>query len=126
ADRLGQVLPFELVRVWLRLREGPDEIAFVVDVVALINPAQGGSVADRGDDGRAFGSVGIAGELLVAARDVAAFHEKLGAVSERVFDGVDVEVLVDELAAEVPAAGALGLDRPAVFHPAASGDGGDE
>ena len=72
-----------------------------------------------GDDRRALGAVGVAGELLVAAGDVPAFEEQLGAVGEGVLDRVGVEVLVDVVAAVVPAAGALGLDRPGVLHPAA-------
>ena len=64
-------------------------------------------------------AVGVAGEFLVAAVDVAAFEEQLGAVGEGVLDRVGVEVLVDAVAAVVPAAGALGLDRPGVLHPAA-------
>ena len=63
--------------------------------------------------------MGVAGELLVAAVDVPAFEEQLGAVAEGVLDRVGVEVLVDVVAAVVPAAGALGLDRPGVLHPAA-------
>src|SRR4029077_17894013 len=68
---------------------------------------------------RALAAVDVAGEARAAAGHRPAFEHELGAVLEGVLDGVDVEVLVDRVAAEVPAAGALGLDRPVALHPAA-------
>ena len=64
-------------------------------------------------------AVDVAGEFLLAAVDVPAFEEHLGAVGERVFDRVRVEVLIDIVAAIGAAAGALGRDGPGVLHPAA-------
>ena len=46
------------------------------------------------------------------------YHEELGPVGERVFDRVVVEILIDAVAAIVPAAGGVGLDRPGTLHPA--------
>ena len=57
-------------------------------------------------------------ELLLAVFHRAARIEKLRAVGEGPFNAVAVEVLVVELAAEMPAAGRLGLHRPGVLHPA--------
>ena len=68
----------------------------------------------------------IAGELLVAAVDVSAFEKELGAVAERIFDGVRVEVLIDEAFTIGTSARAHGLDGPGVLHPAAFVDVVDE
>ena len=81
---------------------------------------------ERRDDRRALGAVGVAGELVVAAGHGAAFRNSLRAVGEGVLDRVGVEVLIDVVAAVVPAAAGLGLDRPGVLHPAALVDVVDE
>ncbi len=61
----------------------------------------------------------VAGEFLLAVRDIASLQEKLSAVGEGVFHRVVVEVLVDLVAAEMPAARGLGGNRERVLHPAA-------
>src|SRR6185437_481954 len=71
------------------------------------------------DDRRAFRAVREAGELLIASVHAAAFQQQLGAVAEGIFDGIHVEVLIDAVAAIVPADGAARFDRPGVLHPAA-------
>src|SRR5207248_323055 len=48
----------------------------------------------------------------------ASLEIQLGTVGKAVLDGVVVEVLVDSVAAIMPAAGSLRLHRPGVFHPA--------
>ena len=60
-------------------------------------------------------AVGVAGELVVAAVDAAAVEEQLGAVGERVFDRVVVEVLIDGVAAVVAAAVAWASTGQASF-----------
>ena len=57
--------------------------------------------------------------LAVAAVDRAAVEKQLRAVGKRVLDRVVVEVLIDVVAAVMPAAGGLRLHRPGVLHPAA-------
>src|SRR5262249_42610172 len=99
------------------LAELPCDIA-VDEVVAPVNTAASRDVAGGRDDGRAFGPMRVAGELLMAAGHVPAFEEELGAVGESVFDRVAIEVLIDVVAAVSPAAGSLGLHRPGVLHPA--------
>ena len=64
--------------------------------------------------------MGVGGVLIFAAGDVAAVEIEFGAVGKRVFDGVAIEVLVDVVAAIMPAANGFGLHRPGVFHPAGS------
>ncbi len=59
--------------------------------------------------------MGVAGELLLAAGHVPAFQVQLGAVGEGVLDRVGVEVLIDVVAAVVPAAEAAALTGQASF-----------
>ncbi len=100
ADGVDQVVPLDLVGVRLGLGERPDDVA-ARELLALVDAAPGRAVRVRRDDRRALGAVGVAGELLVAAVDVPAFQEQLGAVGEGVLDRVGVEVLVDVVAAVV-------------------------
>ena len=119
ADGIDQVVPFELVGV--RLIVGgvaPNEV-LLVQVLALEDSAPGRRMPPFRDDRRAFAAVRVAGELPVAAVDAPPFEHQLGAVCESVFHGIDIKVLVDVLAAVMPAAGSLGLHRPSIFHPAA-------
>ena len=76
-------------------------------------------MTSRGDDRGSLGSVGEAGESLIAAGDGAAVDQQLGAVGVGVLDRVRVEVLVDVIATVVASTGGLGLDGEGVLHPAA-------
>ena len=114
ADRLDQVVPFQLVRVRFRLRERPQPVVFR-EVLSLEGADLARRVRRGRDDRRALRAVGVAGELVVAAGHVPAVVEELGAVGIGVFDGVGVEVLVDGIAAVVAAAEAWALTGQAPF-----------
>src|SRR3954452_23639806 len=55
----------------------------------------------------------------VTTSDRATFEEQLGAVAERVLDGIVVEVLIHVVAAVMSTAERLGLNGPGIFHPTA-------
>src|SRR5207253_2250827 len=84
ANRVDQVVPFELVRVWLVRPGAPGDVAIGWAVVlGAEDAAAGRRVAVGRDDRRAARAVGVAGELLMAAAHAAAFEEHFGAVAER-------------------------------------------
>src|SRR5439155_7755642 len=75
------------------------------------------------DDREAFGAMSIARVHIVAPVDAASVHVHLGAVSEGVFDGISIKILIDvrsALGADLVVAPAEGLrfDRPRILHPA--------
>src|SRR5690606_8203494 len=104
-------------RIGLVAFEGPLHVV-LIELLALVNRAMRRPVTLLRDERHAFAAMGIAGELVVAARHAAAIHEQLRAVGKRVFDRVVVEVLIDRIAAEVAAAAGLRANRPGIFHPA--------
>ena len=118
ADRVDQIVPFELIRVRLRLWPFPEDIV-AGHVLTLVNPALSRRVP-RGRDHRApLGSVGVASKLIVATWDGAPVDEHLRAVCERVLDRIGIEVLVDAIVSIVPSSGSHRVDRPVFLHPAA-------
>src|SRR5260370_2853837 len=81
------------------------------------------TVIGPGSDAHALGAVHVAGVDAGGAGDAAPVEEELAAVREGVFHGIGVEVLIHErraipTLAVMTAAQCLGLDRPAVLHPA--------
>src|SRR5688572_27446716 len=76
-----------------------------------------------GNDRHAFAAVRVTGVNVVATVDAASIHHELAAVRERVFHRVGVEILIHARATTselsiMPPAERLGLDWPAVLHPA--------
>ena len=117
-DGFNQIIPLRQIRIGFGLREGPNEVV-VGEIPTFVNAAPGGRVHERGDDRRAFGAVGATGELFMAAGDVAGIEHELGAIGKRVFDGVEVKILVHTVTAIAAGAHALRTHRPGVLHPAA-------
>ncbi len=116
ADGVDEIVPFVLVRVVLF----GGELGFPNQVrrrgcLALVSGRRHADVAVVGNHRRAFGPVRERVVDLRAAIHAAAVHDESGSVGEHVFDAIDVEVLVDVLAAIVAPADRLGLDRPGVF-----------
>src|SRR5262245_45819306 len=103
------MIPLQLIRVRLPRRIRPG-LLLLGEGLPAEDAALCRRVARRRDDRTALGAVGVAGEFRVAAVDTATFQEQLGPVREGVLDRVVVKVLVDEVAAVVSAARALGLD----------------
>lgn len=118
ADRVDQVIPFDLVGVAFRLWVSPQHVLLVF-ALALVDTALGWRVTAGRDGTEALAAVSVAGELVLATCHRTTIEEHVAAVSKRVFDGVVVEVLVDHVATEVTATGGLCLDGPSVLHPAA-------
>src|SRR5262249_31944082 len=58
-------------------------------------------------------------ELRLATVDATPLQVHFAAVGEGVLDGIGIEVLIDVVAAEMPAAGRLSTDREGILHPAA-------
>jgi hypothetical protein len=118
ADGFGEVFPLHLVGVGLLTGTAPDDV-LGLHFLTLVNTGLGGRVAILGDDGQTLAAVGVAGELIMAARNDAAIVHQLGTIGEGVLDRVVVEVLIDVVATVVAPTGGLGHDGPGVLDPAA-------
>ncbi len=118
ADGGNQMIPLQLVRVLLRLRKCPGQLVFVLSV-ALIDSGFGRNVSCCGHHSQTFGTVGVSGEIGIAARYGAAVHEQLRSIGECVFDRIGIEVLIDHVTAIVTTTAGDGFHRPVILHPAA-------
>src|ERR1019366_931115 len=87
------------------------------DLLPLVDPRTARGVRRSGDDGRALGTVRIAGELVVASGHITAVVEELDAIGEGVLHRVSIEVLVHRIAAVVAAAQSLRFHGPRAFDP---------
>src|ERR1035441_2767309 len=87
-DGLDQVLPLEVIGRVLRLRVSPEQILIrrrglagpSGDLLPLVDPRTARRVRRSGDDGRALGTVRVAGELVVASGHIAAVVKQLDAI----------------------------------------------
>src|SRR5262249_280879 len=84
-NRVDEVVPLDLVGVGLGRGVSPDDVV-ADELLPLVDAGPGRAVRVRGDDRRALGAVGIAGELLVAPGDVPTLQVQLGSVGEGVLD----------------------------------------
>ncbi len=119
ADCFYKVVPFELVRVRLGLRERPDDVFFFVHILSPVDAALCRRVGPIGDDRGPLVAVGVAGELAMATVDTPAIKKQFRAVGEGVFDRVIIKVLVHRVATIMATSDRLGFDRPGTLHPAA-------
>ena len=103
ADGLGEVFPLHLVGVGLLTGTAPDEV-LGLHFLTLVDTGLGRRVAILGDDGQTLAAVGVAGELVMAARNDATVVHQLGTIGEGVLDRVVVEVLIHVVATVVTAA----------------------
>ena len=123
-DGFHEVVPFQLVGIGFVLEfEGPHALRFL-HLLALERLAAAGGVGGETDDGGAFAAVGVAVEILFAARHDAAVPVEFGSVLEGVFAGVGVEILIHiraafRVLAVISATNGVNFHRPGIFHPAA-------
>src|ERR1035438_9118799 len=94
ADGVDQVLPLEVIRRVFGLGISPEQILLrrrglpglpPRDLLPFVNARPARGVRRGGDDGRALGTVRIAGELVVASGHIAAVVEELDTIGEGVF-----------------------------------------
>ena len=116
------MIPFQLVGADLVFCL-PDRFA-LDHLLALVDACLGRPVACGRDRCRAFGAVSVTGKFSGSTNHSPAFEEQLRTIGERVFDTVDVEVLVNVFTAVMASSITLGFNWPdvlvfGVLHPAA-------
>ena len=115
-DRRHEMLPLAPIGIRLGLFRRPGDVVLAHPLV-LEDRTAGRRMAARRNGKRRLGALPPQAELAVAVLHHLAGIEELRPVVERVFDAVVVEVLVVDLAPELPGADRHGLHRPSALHP---------
>ena len=115
ADGVDQVVPFQLIRIGLGLRDRPRPARPWSMLWPLKVRHLGRRVAGRRRSRPPPWCRGRSWRTRCGSLDRAAVEKQLGAVGERVFDRVGVEVLIDGVATVVPAAEGRRLHRPGLL-----------
>ena len=115
-DRRHEMLPLAPIGIRLGLLRRPGDVVLAHPLV-LEDRTAGRRMAARRNGKRRLGALPPQAELAVAVFHHLAGVEELRPVVERVFDAVVVEVLVVDLAPELPGTDRHGLHRPCALHP---------